>query len=299
MRHGDLLAGIAFFEALSDSDRESLGTRLFERRFQAGQLVVTKGDEGASMFVVLSGALSIFLPSDGPGEPVRLKELHSGDYFGEFAIFDDKPRSASVEALTETVLLELTREEFTAQLSRSPAVGIAIMSELSNRIRATNELLTQRAAKNVLSEIEENLSWSQRIADRIAALNGSWTFIFSLLGLTALWVVLNMPRSPLASFFEPFDAYPFQFFNLALAILVSLQGPLIVMSQNRQAEKDRAQSEADFRVNLKNEIAIERLQAELGAMRADSLQRLDVIERNLHAERIRHEVPAKKNRTAG
>ena len=70
------------------------------------------------------------------------------------------------------------------------------------------------------------------------------------------------------------------------------------MSQNRQAEKDRAQSEADFRVNLKNEIAIERLQAELAALRADSLQRLDVIERHLHAERIRHEVPAKKSRSA-
>jgi uncharacterized membrane protein len=298
MRHGDLLAGIAFFEALSDADREGLGSRLQERRFQASDLVVRKGDHGASMFIVVSGGLSIFLPPEGPGEPVRLKELHSGDYFGEFAIFDDKPRSASVEALTETVVLELTRTEFMAQLARTPAVAIAIMCELSNRIRATNELLTQRAAKNVLSEIEENLSWSQRIADRIAALNGSWAFIFFLLGLTALWVLLNMPHSPIAPFLPPFDEYPFQFFNLALAILVSLQGPLIVMSQNRQAEKDRAQSEADFRVNLKNEIAIERLQAELAALRADSLQRLDVIERHLHAERIRHEVPAKKSRSA-
>ncbi len=299
MRHGDLLAGIAFFEALSDADREDLGSRLVERRFAAADLVVRKGDHGASMFIVLSGALSIFLPADGPGEPVRLKELHSGDYFGEFAIFDDKPRSASVEALTDTVLLELTRDEFTAQLSRTPAVGIAIMSELSNRIRATNDLLTQRATKNALSELEENLSWSQHIADRIAELNGSWRFIFFLIGMTAFWVTLNMPHSPVARFVQPFDDYPFQFFNLALAILVSLQGPLIVMSQNRQSLKDRAQAEADFRVNLKNEIAIERLQVELVALRADSLQRLDVIERHLHAERIRHEVPMKAKRTAG
>jgi CRP/FNR family cyclic AMP-dependent transcriptional regulator len=299
MRHGDLLAGIAFFEALSDADREDLGSRLVERRFAAADLVVRKGDHGASMFIVLSGALSIFLPADGPGEPVRLKELHSGDYFGEFAIFDDKPRSASVEALTDTVLLELTRDEFTAQLSRTPAVGIAIMSELSNRIRATNDLLTQRATKNALSELEENLSWSQHIADRIAELNGSWRFIFFLIGMTAFWVTLNMPHSPVARFVRPFDDYPFQFFNLALAILVSLQGPLIVMSQNRQSIKDRAQAEADFRVNLKNEIAIERLQVELVALRADSLQRLDVIERHLHAERIRHEVPMKAKRSAG
>ena len=297
MRHGDLLSGITFFEALSDADREDLGTHLVERSFNAGDLVVKKGDEGASMFIVVSGALSIFLPPDGPGEPVRLKELHSGDYFGEFAIFDEKPRSASVEALTETLVLELTRDEFTAQLSRSPAVGLAIMGELSNRIRATNDLLTQRATKNVLSEIEGNLSWSEQVADRIAELNGSWRFIFFLLAFTVFWVLANLPSSPLARMFTPFDTYPFQFFNLALAILVSLQGPLIVMSQNRQSTKDRAQADADFRVNLKNEIAIERIQVELVALRSDSLQRLDVIERHMQADRMRHEVPSKTRRT--
>ena len=90
-------------------------------------------------------------------------------------------------------------------------------------------------------------AFGQKLADKVAELNGSWAFILFLLGLTVVWVVLN------SVFRITFDEYPYQFFNLALAILVALQGPLIVMSQNRQSLKDRAQAETDFRVNLKNE----------------------------------------------
>jgi CRP/FNR family transcriptional regulator, cyclic AMP receptor protein len=135
-------------------------------------------------------------------------------------------------------------------------------------------MLSQRAAKNVVAELEGKLTWSQKLADRVAELNGSWTFILFLFGITFLWMILN-----LQTFGARFDPYPYQFFNLALAILVALQGPLIVMSQNRSAEKDRAQAETDFQVNLKNEVNIETLLRELGEMRAETNARLDRLER--------------------
>jgi uncharacterized membrane protein len=93
---------------------------------------------------------------------------------------------------------------------------------------------------------------------------------------------------------QGFDPYPFILYNLVLAILVALQGPLIVMSQNRQSLKDRAQAEMDFRVNLKNEVGIETLVRELGAFQVETTKRLDGLERSARAERVRHEVPAKK-----
>jgi len=80
-----------------------------------------------------------------------------------------------------------------------------------------------------------------------------------------------------------FDAYPYVFFNLLLAILVALQGPLIVMSQNRSAIKDRAQAETDFKVNLKNEVNIETLLRELGEIRSEQHARLERIEQTLKA----------------
>lgn len=287
MRHADLLAEVPMFEGLTDQDREALGARLTEKKVAAAKLVFAKGDAGSSMYLVLSGAVQIFLPSDDKDAPrVVLKDVRTGEYFGELSLFDDKPRSASVEATVDTTLLELTREEFATQLTKSKTAALSILSEMAERLRVTNAMLGERAAKDAVKETEENFTWGQRLADKVAELNGSWAFIIFLLGLTVTWVILN------GTHFK-FDDYPYQFYNLALAILVALQGPLIVMSQNRQSLKDRAQAETDFRVNLKNEVGIESLIREVGAFRAETTKRLDVIERGTRNERVRAEVPPK------
>jgi uncharacterized membrane protein len=288
MRHAELLAHIPLFEGLSDDDREALAKRCTEKQFGKDATVFAQGEKGSSMYIVLSGAAQIFLPAKGKDQPaVPLKDVRTGEYFGELALFDDKPRSASVRTLVDTVLLELTREELGEHLSRSKTAAMKILGEMAARLRETNEMLSQRATTNVVKEIEENLTWGQKLADKVAELNGSWAFILFLLTLSVVWAAANKWLS------SPFDAYPFQFYNLALAILVALQGPLIVMSQNRQSVKDRAQAETDFNVNLKNEIGIERIIAELGAFRAETNKRLEIVERGLRAERVRAEVPAK------
>jgi CRP/FNR family cyclic AMP-dependent transcriptional regulator len=287
--HAELLAQIPLFDTLATEDLEALAERMTERKFKANEVVFNKGDRGSSMYVVLSGAVQIFLPGDGPDDPrVILKDARTGEYFGELSLFDDKPRSASVEATVDTTLLELTRDEFGDHLSKTRNAAMAILAEMAERLRETNALLSQRAAKDVVKEIEENLTWSQRMADKVAELNGSWRFILFLLFLTVFWAGANkfIPK--------PFDEYPYQFYNLALAILVALQGPLIVMSQNRQSMKDRAQAETDFRVNLKNEVGIENLLREVGALRAETQKRFEVLERMMRSDRVRAEIPIKK-----
>jgi CRP/FNR family cyclic AMP-dependent transcriptional regulator len=303
MRPADLMAQIPLFQGLSDEDREALAQRLNEKSFKSGDIVFSQGDEGSSMYIVQSGSVQIYLPSSGKdAPPVVLKDLRTGEYFGELAIFDDKPRSASVRALTDTVLLELTRDELGEHLGRSKTAAMTILSEMAERLRETNAMLSQRAAKDVVKEFEENLSWSQRLADKVAELNGSWAFILALMALTAGWCIINMPAIAehigLYSKGDDgkltgFDPYPYILYNLVLAILVSLQGPLIVMSQNRQSAKDRATAETDFRVNLKNEVGIEKMLAELGAHRAETAKRLEAVERALRADRVRAEVPVK------
>jgi CRP/FNR family transcriptional regulator, cyclic AMP receptor protein len=288
MRPADLFAQIPLFQGLSDEDREALAERLAEKPFKAGDIVFSQGEKGSSMYVVQSGAVQIYLPSkerDLP--PVVLKDLHTGEYFGELAIFDDKPRSASVRAVVDTVLLELTRDELAEHLGRSQKAAMTILAEMAERLRETNAMLSQRAAKDVVKEFEENLTWGQRLADKVAAWNGSWGFITFLLLLSFAWAGANkwLP--------SPFDEYPYQFYNLFLAVLVALQGPLIVMSQNRESAKDRATADTDFRVNLKNEVGIEKMLAELGAMRAETNKRLEALERGVRSDRVRAEVPAK------
>ena len=273
MQRHELLERVPLFRGLSEEARISLSQRLVERRFLGGELVFQKGDTGSAMFLVMSGKVEIFLPPQGGADRVDLKEVNEGEHFGELSLFDDKPRSASVEARTDCVLLELSREHFVSDIVRSETAVLAILSEMAVRLRDTNALLSQRAARDVVKEFEENLSWRDKLADRVAELNGSWAFILGLLGLTFAWAAMN------AFVVRPFDAYPYQFFNLFLGILVGVQGPLIMMSQNRQAAKDRAQASTDFRVNLKNEVGIETLGRELLTFRKDLEERLVEMER--------------------
>lgn len=303
MLPAELLSQIPLFQGLADDDREALAERLTEKTLKGGDIVFSQGEAGSSMYVVRSGAVQVYLPSSGKdAPPVVLKDLRTGEYFGELALFDDKPRSASVRALVDTVLLELTRDELGEHLGRSPRAAMTILREMAERLRETNALLSQRATTDAVKEFEENLSWSQRLADKVAELNGSWAFILVLLALTAGWCVVNLPAVAVHVGLSyrgddgkivGFDPYPFILYNLVLAILVSLQGPLIVMSQNRQSAKDRAKADVDFRINLKNEIGIERMLAELGALRAEHNKRLEVIERISRADRVRAEVAPK------
>jgi CRP/FNR family cyclic AMP-dependent transcriptional regulator len=267
----ELLRGIALFEGLTAADLNALAGNLTERRFRAGDMIFNQGDTAADMFIVAEGHVNIHLPGE-QSRRVSLKDIARGEYFGELSLFDHKPRSASALATTDVVLLELTAQTFSSYLEREPRVAMAILRTMTQRLRETNALLSERAAKNVVEEIDKNLTWKDRLADRVAELNGSWMFIVVLLGLTAAWAALNLRIG------NPFDPYPFVFYNLLLAVLVALQGPLIVMSQNRQGLKDRAQSETDFQVNLKNEVNIETILRELGEFRAQITERVDKIQ---------------------
>jgi uncharacterized membrane protein len=275
----ELLRSIPMFEGLSDEDLTHLANTLVERRFNGGAMIFDQGDPGSAMYIVAQGHVNIHLPGEN-SRRVSLKDITVGEYFGELALFDDKPRSASALATTNALLLELSRETLSQYLERRPRAAMIILRTMAERLRETNAMLSERAAKNAVEEIEKHLSWRDKLADRVAEFNGSWGFILMLLGITGLWVLVNVPGI-LGK--EPLDAYPYQFFNLVLAVLVALQGPLIVMSQNRQTIKDRATAETDFKVNLKNEVNIETILRELAEFRAEANDRLEHLEKHTGA----------------
>ena len=107
----------------------------------------------------------------------------------------------------------------------------------------------------------EKYTLGQRAADAIAKFAGSWAFIFSFTGVLILWMVVNTVLATKA-----FDPYPFILLNLVLSCVAAIQAPLIMMSQNRQEEKDRRRAENDYKVNLKTEIMIEDLYDKVNAI---------------------------------
>lgn len=110
-------------------------------------------------------------------------------------------------------------------------------------------------SENIQDEIEADLTFGQKIADRVAAFGGSWTFIITFFSFIIIWMSINVWF--LAT--KPFDPYPFILLNLILSCLAAIQAPIIMMSQNRQEQKDRQRSEHDYKINLKAELEIKLL----------------------------------------
>jgi uncharacterized membrane protein len=110
-------------------------------------------------------------------------------------------------------------------------------------------------SENIQDEIEAELTFGQRLADKVATFGGSWTFIITFFSFIIIWMVLNAWF--LAT--HQFDPYPFIFLNLLLSCLAAIQAPIIMMSQNRQEQKDRQRSEHDYKINLKAELEIKLL----------------------------------------
>ena len=119
-------------------------------------------------------------------------------------------------------------------------------------------LAKSKVSKNTNSEESTKYTLGQKAADKIAGFAGSWAFIFAFVGVLLTWMVINIIMASNA-----FDPYPFILLNLVLSCVAAIQAPLIMMSQNRQEQKDRTRAENDYKVNLKTEIMIEDLHDKL------------------------------------
>src|SRR5215831_10261455 len=115
MDHTTLLRTVPLFQGLDPDDLTALAGSVNERRFKAGEIIMNQGDLGGDMYIVAEGDVNIFLPGED-SRRVSLKDVARGEFFGELALFDRKPRSASALATTDALLLELTRETLSEYL---------------------------------------------------------------------------------------------------------------------------------------------------------------------------------------
>lgn len=141
-----------------------------------------------------------------------------------------------------------------------------------------HQLLDERISRNTVTLHDEKLTWGQKAADRLAKFAGSWTFIILFFLILTAWIILNA-----VILTRPYDVYPFILLNLALSCLAAIQAPVIMMSQNRQEEKDRIRAKNDYKVNLKSEIIVEDIHQKLDAILENQehiLHRVDLLEKN-------------------
>jgi len=123
---------------------------------------------------------------------------------------------------------------------------------------------------DINTEFEQELTFGQRLSDRVADFGGSWPFIILFALILMIWIAINT----VFLYREPFDPYPFILLNLILSCLAAIQAPVIMMSQNRQDAKDRLRSENDYRINLKAELEIRHLNVKMDQLLTNQWRRL-------------------------
>jgi CRP/FNR family transcriptional regulator, cyclic AMP receptor protein len=259
----DTLRQVPLFESLDDEAAGELSHLLESVDCKTGTPLFRAGDQGDAMYLIERGKVRISVQATD-GQELTLTELGRGDFFGEMALLDGQRRSANAVVAEDARLALLSRDHFLSFMRSSPDVALEMLTALANRLRRTDDLLRHTATRNVNIEEAAQLTLADRAADIIAEFGGSWKFISLSTVFFLSWMALNtwllVDRA--------FDPYPYVFLNLVLAIIVSLQTPIILMSQNRQAHKDRLRSDLDYRVNLQNELALNEI-----------LQRLKTLER--------------------
>jgi uncharacterized membrane protein len=255
------LARVPLFKRLEAHELEHLAEDVDQVNYAAGETIFSEHDLGDGLYVVETGSVRIWVMDEDVTE-VTLAELKPGDFFGELAVLDRGERSSSATALTDTHLHKLSSDAFQEFLIEHPDASIDVICEIAQRMRQTNLLVSKRAARNINVEMDQNATVGQRVADKVASFGGSWTFIIIYLSFLVAWMAFNtfvLIHYGRGENGAQFDPYPYILLNLMLSMTAALQAPIIMMSQNRAAEKDRLAAEQDFKVNLKSELMLEEL----------------------------------------
>lgn len=270
------LANITMFGHLNEDDRLALAKVVDELTVPEGHTLFQAGDPGDSLFIVIVGQVELFI-KDTAGQKIVLTTAGPGDMFGEVAMLDSGSRTATALALTECEVLVLDRDDLILLFQRKPEAALHMLAALSGLTRKADELLRTRVSRNANEEMEVHSTALQRIADGIAWFSGSMPFLMINGGWFILWIVINTFAIGIAAF----DPYPFGLLTMIVSLEAIFLSCFVLISQNRQAEKDRVRSDIEYEVNIKAELEIAHLHEKTDRIYENIMARFEKLEKNI------------------
>lgn len=277
----EMLAEIEFFEMLEEDDRTALAEVIDFEKLEAGQLLFKTGEPGDSLYIVRSGEIELHI-TDTTGQKIVLNVVRSGEMFGELSLLDSGPRSATATALVETELLVLDRDDLLLLFQKKPDAALHMLAAMSGMTRKADQLLRTRVSRNVNEEVQMNFTLLERIADWIAWFSGSMPFLAINLVWFVTWIALNTIILPLnADGTRGFDPFPFGLLTMIVSLEAIFLSCFVLISQNRQAEKDRVRADIEYEVNIKAELEVAHLHEKTDHLYEEMLARFSRLEKSL------------------
>ena len=270
------LAGVELFELLDADELNELAAVIDEKNLKEGETVFQAGDFGESLYIVKSGDVELFI-KDTTGQKIVLKVACRDDIFGEISMLDNRPRSATAIALSNTELFALDRDDLLLLFQKKPDAGLNMLAAMSGMLREADNLLRTRVSRNVNDEMEEKLSTLQRIADWIAWFSGSMQFLMLNGLIFIVWISINIFPLGIAQF----DPFPFGLLTMIVSLEAIFLSCFVLISQNRQSEKDHIRSDIEYEVNIKAELEVAHLHEKIDHRHEQMLERFNHLERIL------------------
>lgn len=286
-----LLADIRFFELHDEEDRRELAKLVDELQFEKGARLFEKGDRGEELYIVHTGKVEIFI-RNVTGEKIVLTVAEQGDLFGELSLVDRGPRTATAIALEDTKLIVLDRDNLLVYFRRKPDAALDMIAAMGAMIRKADDLLRSQVSRNVNEEVKETLTVFQRVSDWIAWFAGSMPF----LALNVLWFIVWIAINTVDLGIQQFDRFPFGLLTMIVSLEAIFLSLFILISQNRQAEKDRVRSNIDYEVNVKAELEVAHLHEKTDRFQERMLEEFARIRKSIESGRDDKEQKARFGR---
>lgn len=282
-----LLAPVPLFALLSDADREVLAQHIDVENHPAGHVLFDYGDPGDSMMVVVKGEVELFVKNK-TGERTLLETVSAGEFFGEISLLDQGARNATAKCQTDVELLVVDQGDLDELIRINPSSALLLLAATGKRLRATAAFIRNTATRNENEIVEDKRTTVMKVADWIADFSGSMPFLFIHVGIFFVWIVLNVHLLP----FGNFDPFPFGLLTMVVSLEAIILSVFVLLSQNRQIEREKVRADIEYDVNLKAELQIQQLHEKLDGMHSQLLRRLQNLERAPQAAPRGAESPA-------
>ena len=248
--------------AMLDDQRHTAVSELFIssiRSYRRNEPVLSTGEPGKEMFVIRRGRVQLYYENN-LGEKVVMKEMGSGDHFGEIALIDGESQPFAATALDDTEVLVLGRGDLEELMSRYPHLSIGLLTENCKWLRKITRQLREQSSDPLDDQLSKNRSLASYLVDRFAGVAGSPKTILIFGVVICGWMYLGQFGLQGLFAFLPFDPYPFTALNFGLAVIAAVQAPIILMVLNRLAERERVKSDIDIEADARLEIELNQLQ---------------------------------------
>lgn len=272
-----MLAEVPIFALLDAQERAALAERMEVEEHSEGATVFNAGDPGDKLYVVRKGKVELFFKND-TGDRIVLETAGPGDFFGEMSLLDGGPRMASAVVLEDLNAVVVDRDDLDELFRVRPEAAMDMLTATGKRLRETTRLLRHTASRNINREELDARSWVMVAADGISLFTGSIPFLLIHVVAFFIWIVLNV--EPLSSSsYGGFDPFPFGLLTMAVSLEAIILSVFVLLSQNRQTERDRVRNDIEYDVNLKAELEVAALHVMVEDMRGAIYARLANIEK--------------------